>query len=148
MFYVLMLSGRIPQKVFRSIMKYSPILAVDGIIEVDKGVVLVKRDIDPFKGYWHLPGGIVRKGESVHEAFKRKMLEETGLYVEILKLVGIYDDPQRDPRGHWISLCFLAKVLKGSLRGSEQGREVRIFSKLPQKIGFDHRKMLNDAGYT
>ena len=128
----------------------TPLITVDGIVLVNDKIVLVKRLNEPFKGCWALPGGFVEYGETVEKAVKREIQEETGLKVEIIKLVGVYSDPNRDPRGHVISICFLCKKIGGSLRASTDAREVSLFdrkqiSKL--KLAFDHDKMISDAGF-
>ena len=132
----------IPEKLFKKIMKEVPILAVNGVVKFQGGIILTKRTIKPFKDYWHLPGGSVKKNEQIIDALKRKVLDETGLTIEVEKLLGIYDDTSRDPRGHWISLCFLAKATEGEAR-----KEVKVFKKLPRKIGFDHKKILKNSGF-
>ncbi len=136
----------IPEELFKKLFKFIPLFTVDVIIKSRVGVLLSKREIPPCKGCWHLPGGIIRYGERVEEAVKRVTKEETGLKVKIKKFIGIYDSPKRDPRGHVISLCFLTEPIGGKLKGSWQAKEVKFFSKLPRNIGFDHRKMLKDAG--
>ncbi|MEM1874937.1 MAG: NUDIX hydrolase, partial [Candidatus Hadarchaeales archaeon] len=94
----------------------SPRLAVDAVIKAKNGIVLVRRKNPPFRGKWALPGGFVKYGEKVEEALTREVKEETGLEVEIEKLLGVYSDPSRDPRGHVVSICFLAKVVSGKMR--------------------------------
>ena len=126
----------------------SPALAVDVVIKTRDGVVLVKRRNEPYKGMWALPGGFVEYGEKVEFAAIREAEEETGVKVKIQKLLGVYSDPERDPRGHVISVCFLAKRVGGSLKAASDAKEVMIFKKIPwQKLAFDHAKILKDAGF-
>src|SRR4028119_1122426 len=83
---------------------------VDVVIPSGRGIVLIRRAGDPFEGQWALPGGFVEVGETVGEAAAREAAEETGLAVELAHLVGVYSDPGRDPRGHNVSVAFLAPV--------------------------------------
>jgi len=121
-------------------------LTVDAIIPYKGGIVLIKRKNEPFKGYYALPGGIVEYGERVEDAAIREVMEETGLECIIKKLVGVYSDPERDPRGHFVSICFLMEVVGGELRASSDAEDVKIFKlkELP-KLAFDHEKMIKDA---
>jgi len=74
------------------------------------------------------------------------MKEELGVPVEIKKLIGISSDPKRDPRYHIISIVYLVEKIKGKIKLNEEASEFKFFSlnNLPEKIGFDHRKALND----
>lgn len=131
-------------------MKKTITLTVDPIILMSGGVVLVKRSFDPYKDYWALPGGIVEYGETIEVAVIREAKEETGLDVKIEKLVGVYSDPNRDPRGHFVSVCFLCVPVGGALTTSVETKEVRIFSKEEIKsirLAFDHKKILKDIGF-
>ena len=123
-----------------------PVLTVDGAVLEGKKVILVKRSIPPFIDYWVLPGGHVDYGERVEEAMKRELREELGISVEIKRLIGIYSDPKRDPRYHTTSAAYLCQKKNGKIRLNKEGSEFRHFSlnNLPKKIGFDHRKILND----
>lgn len=148
----------------------TPILAVDGIIlEKDSEgiasrrsygagrILLTKRAIAPFKNYWCLPGGHVEYGEKVEKAILREMKEELGIPVKIKKLVGVYSDPKRDPRYHSVSVAYLLQELKPPHQKIGSGGKDKInlnyessrfkyfpLGGLPQKIGFDHRKIIND----
>ena len=121
-------------------------LTVDGIVLFKDGIVLVKRGRDPFKGYYALPGGIVEYGERVEDAVLREVKEETGLECEIVDLVGVYSDPDRDPRGHFVTICYLLKVKGGKFKAGSYADEVKVFKldELP-KLAFDHSKILKDA---
>lgn len=123
-----------------------PVLTVDGIILENDKVLLVKRIIPPFTDSWVLPGGHVEYGERVEEAVKREMREELGVSVKIKSLFGVYSDPKRDPRYYTTSVVYLLKKGKGKIRLDNEASEFKYFSlkKLPSKIGFDHRKILND----
>jgi len=120
-------------------------LTVDAIVAYKGGIVLIKRLNDPFKGYYALPGGIVEYGESTENAVLRELKEETGLDGKIYKLVGVYSEPNRDPRGHFVSVCYIV-IGEGELKAGSDAREAKIFplDKLP-KLAFDHEKMIEDA---
>ncbi|MET1124003.1 MAG: NUDIX hydrolase [Archaeoglobaceae archaeon] len=121
-------------------------LTVDAIIPYEGKIVLVKRLNEPFKGYYALPGGIVEYGESCEEAVLREVEEETGLKGKIHGLVGVYSDPNRDPRGHYVSVCYVVLPVGGELRAGSDAKEVALFdlNSLP-KLAFDHEKMIKDA---
>jgi len=132
--------------------KKTPYLVVDGVVIRDKEILLVRRkkkSFEPFEGYWALPGGFVERGETLKEAVTREVLEETGIKAIPEKIIGIYDDPKRDPRGHMVSVVFLCTPKRGRLKPQpEEVTETRFFSvqeirKL--KIAFDHRKIINNA---
>ncbi|MBC7218646.1 MAG: NUDIX hydrolase [Hadesarchaea archaeon] len=125
-----------------------PALTVDLVIKLRGGVVLVKRKNEPYKDCWALPGGFVEYGEKVEDAAVREAFEETGLRVKLLGLIGVYSDPNRDPRGHTVSICYLAKKAGGRLRSGSDAKEVGVFRKIPWgQLAFDHAQILKDAGF-
>ena len=131
---------------FTMAVRKSPLLAVDIVIRrKDETVVLIKRLNPPFKDHFAIPGGFVEYGETVERAAEREAEEETGIIVGNLRLVGVYSDPTRDPRGHVISITFLADELGGEMKASTDAKEVRAFRKIPDKLAFDHSKILTDA---
>lgn len=122
-------------------------LTVDLVILHKDGIVLIKRRNEPYKGYWALPGGFVEYGERVEDAAVREAKEETGLDVELLDLIGVYSDPKRDPRGHTVTIAFLAKG-RGKLKGGDDASEARAFTLdevLKLKLAFDHERIIEDA---
>jgi 8-oxo-dGTP diphosphatase len=138
--------AKIPYELHRKIHKMVPVLCIDGVIFKNEAVLLIKRSIPPFKNHWTLPGGHVMYGETVEQAVLREIKEETGLSIKIEKLVGIYSDPKRDPRGHLITIAYLLKPIKGRIKPDKrEANDIRFFKKLPEKIGFDHRKIIRDA---
>lgn len=124
-------------------------LTVDAIIPYQGKIVLIKRLNEPYKGFYALPGGIVEYGERVEDAVLREVEEETGLRGKIHSLVGVYSDPDRDPRGHFVSVCFIVIPKGGELKAGSDAKEVGLFSldDLP-KLAFDHEKMIKDAEVT
>jgi 8-oxo-dGTP diphosphatase len=123
----------------------TPKLMVDVVIPTERGVVLIRRGSEPFKGRWALPGGFVEIGETVEEAADREAAEETGLAVEVARLVGVYSDPERDPRGHNVSVAFIARVLSGELSAGTDASEVSVLDPDSVELAFDHRKIIEDA---
>ncbi len=123
----------------------TPSLTVDAVILFKNKLVLVKRKYPPYEGHFALPGGFVEIGESTEKAASREAFEETGLSVEILKLIGVYSDPERDPRRHTVSVCYLAKG-DGDLKSGSDADAVELFEldSIPE-LAFDHNKMINDA---
>jgi 8-oxo-dGTP diphosphatase len=125
-----------------------PSITVDIIIPSSGGVVLIKRAHEPYKDRWALPGGFVNYGETAEDAAVREAEEETGLKVKLMKLIGVYSDPNRDPRGHVVSICFLAEKVKSKPVASSDAAEARVFKDIPWKeLAFDHSRILRDAGF-
>jgi len=116
---------------------------VDAVIKENKKIVLIKRGTEPFLGKWALPGGFVDSGETTEEACIREAGEETGLKIDILKLIGVFSEPSRDISRGTISIAYLCKNTGGKLVGGDDATEAKWFSleKLPE-IAFDHKKII------
>jgi len=123
----------------------TPALTVDAVIEYQQKLVLIRRKNPPFEGSYALPGGFVEVGESMEDAARREAKEETGLDIDIVRLVGVYSDPGRDPRGHTVSACYLATG-SGVLAAGTDADDVELFDfdRIP-KLAFDHDRMVSDA---
>ncbi len=122
------------------------VLTVDAVIADDSGRVLVmKRETEPYKGCWVLPGGIVEVGETVEQAAIREVEEEVGHKVRLEGLLGVYSTPGRDPRGAFVSVAFIARVVDGSFVPNEEASEVRWAGREEDlAFGFDHARILAD----
>ena len=123
----------------------TPKLMVDVVIPSGGRVVLIRRASDPYEGQWALPGGFVGVGETVEAGAVREAAEETGLAVELAGLIGVYSDPERDPRGHNVSVAFLARVLSGELSAATDAAEVSLLDPNTVELAFDHRRIVTDA---
>jgi 8-oxo-dGTP diphosphatase len=123
----------------------SPKLTTDGAIIKKGKILLIKRKNEPFKGKWALPGGFVEYGEKVEDAVIREIKEETGLITKIKDIIGIYSDPNRDPRGHIITIVFLLDIINGKLKAEDDAIDVKFFNlnKLPD-LSFDHNVIIQD----
>ena len=121
----------------------NPLPTADVIIEVGDRIVLVRRKYPP-EG-WAIPGGFVETGETVESAAVREALEETGLSVTLVALLGVYSDPARDPRHPTISTVYVGRA-NGAPAGGDDAAEARLFSEadLPSPIAFDHAAILAD----
>lgn len=123
----------------------TPKLTVDAVILLNGRIVLIQRKNPPFQGKFALPGGFVDIGETVEAAVVREALEETGLSIEIVKLLGVYSDPLRDPRGHTVSVVYLS-VGRGDLKAGSDAKNVYLcdISNVPE-MAFDHKTILEQA---
>ncbi len=126
--------------------------SVSAVILNERQELLLQRRSD--NGQWGLPGGSVEIGESVSEAIQREVEEETGLRVEVVRLIGVYSDPKlqvvRYPDGqviHFISTCFECRVVGGRLRTCPETLELAYFepAALPQTLVSLHRIRISDA---
>lgn len=125
--------------------KITPKLTVDAAIILNGKIVLIKRKNQPYQGKFALPGGFVEIGETTKEAIVREAYEETGLSIEIIKLLGVYSGPLRDPRGHVVSVCYLASG-EGNPEAGSDAEAIGLFdiTNLPQ-MAFDHNIILDNA---
>lgn len=120
-------------------------VTVDIVIETPEGIPLIRRGSSPYRGFWAIPGGIVEDDETVESAAVREAEEETGLSTKDLSILGVYSDPQRDPRGRSISIAFVARGAGQPKPGSDAAA-IEVFKppEFPAKMAFDHSKILRD----
>jgi 8-oxo-dGTP diphosphatase len=125
---------------------HSPVLAADCVIFHGDAVVLVKRKYDPFRGDYALPGGAVEIGETVEDACRREMREEIGLEIRNLRLIGVYSKPDRDPRGHTVSIAYLADADVSKIRAGSDAAAAEVVENWRDiTLAFDHRDIIEDA---
>ena len=130
----------------------TPLVAVDAVIKYsENSIVLIRRKNHPYKGELALPGGFVEVGESVEDACIRETYEETNINITIKKLIGVFSAPNRDPRGHNISIAFLCEPLTGSekplAKDDALSLEIVNFTDISSlKIAFDHKDIINASG--
>ena len=128
----------------------NPVPTIDIILSENSNrnkVLIIKRKKDPFKDYFSLPGGFVNEGEKVEDAVRREAEEELLVKVEPTDILGVYSDPNRDPRGHIMSITFTAKITSGELKAGEGIAELRWIdtNNLTNiKLGSDHSKILTN----
>ena len=122
-----------------------PRLAVDGVIVIDGRLLTVLRGHPPFLAMHALPGGAVELGESAEAAMAREIHEETGLRVRIDRIVGVYSDPKRDPRGHTLSVAYALRIEGGALKAGSDAAAVELVDprNLPA-MAFDHASIVAD----
>ena len=133
---------------FRNVNGYvSPALTADAVLLKGHEVLLIKRARPPFEGKWALPGGFVDVDETVENAARRELVEETGLRGDIVDLLGVYSEAGRDPRGHTVTVAYVMRA-GGTvdIAAGDDAAEAKWFplGKLPD-LAFDHARILNDA---
>ncbi|HEY3296166.1 MAG TPA: NUDIX hydrolase [bacterium] len=122
----------------------NPFPTVDVVLIREGHVLLIHRK-NPPEG-WALPGGFVDYGESAETAAARELMEETGLKATSLRLLGVYSDPDRDPRFHTFGAVYLGTAT-GDVKAGDDAADARWWrvDQLPEVIAFDHRKIIKDA---
>lgn len=129
----------------------NPIPTVDAIIVKNSQILLVKRKKEPFKEMWVLPGGFINEGEKAEDAAKREVMEETSLEIELDSILGVYSDPNRDPRGHIMSIVFIGRIISNGSKtmpvagdDAADTRWVDLETMNNENFGFDHKKIVGD----
>lgn len=119
----------------------NPLVTVDIVIEIDEGIVLIKRANPPYG--WALPGGVVEYGETLESSAVREAKEETSLDIKLKEQFHTYSEPDRDPRHHTVTTVYIAKGI-GIPKPADDAKEVGVFTKsnLPEPIVFDHKKII------
>ena len=137
---------KLPEKDFKLIYQKVPRVTVDMVIKDSRGILLIKREIKPDIGKWHLPGGTVLYKEKVIDSLKRVAKEETGLQIRVKKFLSAFEYRKwKEPGyGHIISLVFLVEPIGGSLKGNARiaGEILKFFKMLPRDIILDQKKIL------
>jgi 8-oxo-dGTP diphosphatase len=103
-----------------------PLLGVGAILFKGSSVLMVERGGKPLKGYWSLPGGLVETGETLEQAVKREIMEETGLKVKPVAMFELFERIMRDEQGaaeyHYVLVDYLCKVTGGRLQPADDAR--------------------------
>ncbi len=131
-------------------------VTADMLIPNENGeILLIKRNNEPFQGLYAIPGGFLEvHQETVEQCAVREAQEETGLRVEIERLIGVYSHPKRDPRWHNVSAVYLAKTITmeeaaKALAGDDAGEVLWVDPQSDEyhqlSIAFDHRDIIDDA---
>ncbi len=125
----------------------TPLLAADALITLidqpGRPFVLIERAFPPLG--WAIPGGFVDVGETLEQAAIREAKEETCLDIQLTALLGLYSNPQRDPRNHTVTAVYLAEA-KGLPRAADDAKNFGLFTfdTLPSDLAFDHAMVLAD----
>lgn len=128
-------------------------LAVDAVVfgytSVEGlSVLLIKRSIDPYKGSWALPGGLVKNDETLEHAVERELAEETGVKINYLEQLYSFGQVDRDPRNRVVSVAYYGLVKPGAFKihADTDAADVAWFKveELPS-LAFDHYKIINIA---
>ncbi|MBS1505681.1 MAG: NUDIX hydrolase [Bacteroidetes bacterium] len=128
-------------------------VAVDAVVfgyDAEEGVsvLLIKRKFEPFQKFWALPGGLVKDDESLEEAVRRELKEESGVDVTYLEQLYSFGKPDRDPRNRVVSITYYGLVRPKDYQLSAQtdAEDVAWFniSRLP-KLAFDHKQIVETA---
>lgn len=119
-------------------------VTVDAVIVQNERLLLIRRGVQPFKGFWALPGGHVDWNETVEQAVIREIREEVKVVIEKLTLLGVYSSPERHPEQS-VAISYVA-LIKGFPSAGSDAEAVRFFplDKLPDQLAFDHHLIISD----
>ncbi len=131
---------------------WRPAVTVDNVVFAFDGtqlsILLIRRGNEPYKGCWAFPGGFLDEDETLEEAARRELKEETGLTTKYMTEIGTFSDLNRDPRGRTISTAFASAIHPSQIHAvaGDDAAEVRWFpiNEMPQ-LAFDHEKIYRKA---
>jgi 8-oxo-dGTP diphosphatase len=128
-------------------MHKQPALAADCVVFDKAGrLLLIRRKNSPFQGQYALPGGFVDYGERMEDAALRELKEETGIVGRIVRLIGVYSRPERDPRGDCVSAAYLVDGGgQQPVAGDDAASAEFVQNYRAEKLAFDHNEIVADA---
>jgi 8-oxo-dGTP diphosphatase len=126
-----------------------PALTVDAVVfgldDEDLKVLLIRRDLEPFQGKWALPGGFVRVEESLEDAVRRELREETGISDVFLEQLYTFGAVDRDPRERVVTVAYyaLVKLSDHRIKAATDARDAAWFAvSEARNLAFDHDQIL------
>ncbi|MGB3779963.1 MAG: NUDIX domain-containing protein [Tunicatimonas sp.] len=111
-------------------------------------ILLIKRTLEPFRGRWALPGGLVQNDESLEQAVERELHEETGVSINYLEQLYSFGEPNRDPRNRVVSIAYYGLMKPDTFRLSTSNEASQVdWFKVDQKpsLAFDHARIVDVA---
>jgi ADP-ribose pyrophosphatase YjhB (NUDIX family) len=136
---------KIPNDIFKQIEMYMPFSSVDIIILKDQKIILTKRNVPPYRGYWNLPGSVVLKNEKMVDTVKRSSKEELGIEVEKPTFMGNYETFMKFR--HYITHLFATKHKSGKIELDFQSSRVILVdpNRIPSHTVSIQKLMIKDA---
>jgi colanic acid biosynthesis protein WcaH len=122
-------SDYISSVLYDQMIKCMPIVSVEALIVMDEGLLFLRRNNQPAKGEWWFPGGRIRKGESLQQALRREVKEETGLEISSYKLINVYS--RVFPKRHDITIAYLCKCKEDKVALNNEHSEYKLFRSTP-----------------
>ena len=125
-----------------------PAVTVDLVIvsqDDDPRILLIRRKNDPFAGMWALPGGFIEMDESLEDAARRELHEETGIQVDRLKQLHTFGNPGRDPRGRTLSVVYWGVVDATAVEPQARDDAAEVgwhLLRQPPALAFDHTEIV------
>jgi ADP-ribose pyrophosphatase YjhB (NUDIX family) len=135
----------IPSEIHRQIMSLMPIPSVEAMILKDNALLFLKRKNNPARGQWWFPGGRMWKGETFKETLHREVKEETGLAIEVIKLVGVYS--RIFPDRHDVTIVFLCRCFDDEVTLNNEHSQYRFFKNIPRSIHTYLLETIRDSGW-
>lgn len=120
------------------VLYYSSKPCVGALIVKGDRILLVKRMVQPYKGYWDIPGGFLEAGEHPEDGLVREVREETGLQVKPIEILGIFMDKYGPEADDTLNIHYVVEIIGGEEQVGSDAAELRWFNKnnLPKKIAF------------
>ncbi len=127
-------------------MKYNCAITADCVIFSGNSLLLIKRKNPPFKDQFALPGGFIEDNETAEAACARELKEETNIDLKESILIGVYSEPNRDPRGRVVSFAFLGQADLSNLKAGDDAKECKLVENWQSlDLAFDHKKIVLEA---
>ena len=139
-----MVYRRVSDDIYNRFTRHFVFPCVDLVIFKNQKVLLTKRSLNPYKGFWHLPGTIIRRNEKVFDAVKRAGKSELGINVKIKKFVGYFESV--DKFRHDVSLGFIVTTSNNNkIKTDFQSTEIKLHERIPHKTPLHHKQIIIQA---
>lgn len=141
---------KLSEEEFLKTFEHVPRVGISLLVKDKNGrILLTKRAKPPLEGLWHIPGSFLFKLETINDCLQRVAIDELNLNLFAKpQLLGVFDNIDKDPRGHVVDIVYGATVGDDFLpKPHKDTLEAKFFDKLPSNIGFNHAETLKKLGY-